>query len=335
MLVVWDRMRATDSMNLAPPQENGFNMTVYFQSKTYLLHDTGTHPESPARLRKVMDRLSMEEIPSLVMFDKLRKGTDEELLRVHTPEYLQELKRFCDAGGGRIETDTVVSKTSYDVARYAAGCVVEAVNQVMEGQAQRAFCAIRPPGHHALADQAMGFCLLNNVAIAARHAVIHHRLNRVLIVDWDVHHGNGTQDIFYEDEQVHFFSAHRFPFYPGSGAAEETGAGKGSGTIWNLPLPFGISRDDYFSRFEHVLISAARKCRPELILISAGFDAHKDDPIGSLGLESDDFGKLTQLVLNVANEYCGGRVVSILEGGYNPEKLAESVVSHLRILGDA
>jgi len=309
-------------------------MTVLYQSQTFLLHDTGAHPENPARLKKVMDRVSTEGISNLFILENLKKGTNEELLRVHTPEYLQELKRFCDAGGGRIEADTVVSLQSYEVASSAAGCAVEAVNQVIEGQPQRAFCAIRPPGHHALADRAMGFCLLNNVAIAARHAIVQHQLNRVLIVDWDVHHGNGTQDIFYEDEQVHFYSAHRAPFYPGTGAVEETGSGKGLGTTWNLPLAFGISRAEYFSQFERILIEAARRCRPELILISAGFDAHKDDPIGSLGLESDDFGTLTQMVINVANEYCGGRIVSLLEGGYNPEKLAESVVSHLRILSE-
>ena len=175
----------------------------------------------------------------------------------------------------------------------------------------------------------MEFCLLNHVAIAARHAVVQHQLNRVLIVDWDVHHGNGTQDIFYEDEQIHYFSAHRAHFYPSTGSLDETGAGKGLGTIWNLPVDYGISRRAYFSQFERILIDAAYRCRPELILISAGFDAHKDDPIGSLGLESDDFGALTQMVINVANEYCDGKVVSLLEGGYNPEKLAESVVIHL------
>ena len=310
-------------------------MTVFFQSETFLLHDTGAHPESSVRLKKVMDRILTEDITDLLIFDKQIKATSQEILRVHSSDYLQDLKQFCDGGGGRMETDTVVSSESYEVACYAAGFAVEAVNQVIEGQTQRAFCAIRPPGHHALADQAMGFCLLNHVAIAARHAIAQHQLNRVLIVDWDVHHGNGTQDIFYEDEQVHYFSAHRAHFYPSSGTAEETGAGKGLGTIWNLPLDYGISREEYFSKFEGVLINAAHRCRPELILISAGFDAHMDDPIGSLGLESDDFGTLTQMVLNVANEYCAGRVVSLLEGGYNPEKLAESVVSHLNKLSKA
>ncbi|QDT43800.1 Histone deacetylase-like amidohydrolase [Gimesia alba] len=307
-------------------------MADFFQSPTFLLHETGEHPENSVRLKKIKERVATEKITNLQSVVQWDTGTRQQILRVHTADYLRELKQYCAEGGGRIETDTVVCLESYDVATYAAGCAVTAVNEVLGKKTKRAFCAVRPPGHHALPDQAMGFCLLNNVAIAARHAIKQHQLNRVLIVDWDVHHGNGTQDIFYKDGQVYFFSAHRFPFYPGTGTAAETGAGDGLGTIWNLPLAFGISRKDYFAKFERMLLDAARKCRPELILISAGFDAHKDDPIGSLGLETEDFGKLTQLVLNVANEYCDGKVVSLLEGGYNPEKLAESVVSHLKVL---
>lgn len=308
-------------------------MVLVLSNNTLSLHNTGNHPENSKRLERVQESISHENIANLFFRENLREASNEEILRVHSPGYLQHLKQFCEEGGGRIETDTVVSKSSYTVARSAAGCSVEAIDQVITGQAKRAFCAIRPPGHHALSDQAMGFCLLNHVAIAARHALEHHHLQRILIVDWDVHHGNGTQDIFYEDEGVHFFSVHRAPFYPGTGSVEETGTSKGLGTTWNLPLAFGVSRVDYFSQFEQLLNAAASRCRPELILISSGFDAHKEDPIGSLELETDDFGELTQLVLNVANEYCEGRVVSLLEGGYNPDKLAESVISHLNVLG--
>lgn len=310
-------------------------MTVFFQSQFFLQHETGNHPECSDRLKSIFDLLSTQKISDLKRIDNQRNATIHELQLVHSPEYLNEIKQFCTEGGGRVESDTVVSLHSYEVACHAAGCALEAVKQVLEGHTQRAFCAIRPPGHHALVDQAMGFCLLNNVAIAARHAIEQYQLRRVLIVDWDVHHGNGTQDIFYEDENIHFFSVHRAPFYPGTGAANETGVGKGLGTVWNLPLSFGVFRDDYFSRFERMLVDAAQRCRPELILISAGFDAHREDPVGSLGLESDDFGELTRIVLNTANEYCEGRVVSLLEGGYNPQKLAESTASHLTALSDA
>ncbi|WP_417386958.1 histone deacetylase [Gimesia sp.] len=309
-------------------------MTVYFQSNTFLKHETGAHPECGLRLETVMNQVSAATIPNLVIMNDPQVGTGEEILRVHPETYLNDLQAFSAAGGGRIESDTVMSADSYEVARYAAGCAVEAVDRVIKGQAKQVFCASRPPGHHALSDRAMGFCLLNNVAIAARHAVDFHGLNRVLIVDWDVHHGNGTQDIFYEEESVYFFSAHRHPFYPGTGLGHETGSGAGQGTIWNLPLAFGISRQDYLSQFERMLADAAASCRPELILISAGFDAHKEDPIGSLGLETEDFGALTQLVKEVASDYCEGRIVSLLEGGYHPQRLAESVVCHLNSLSN-
>ncbi|QDT28517.1 Histone deacetylase-like amidohydrolase [Gimesia panareensis] len=310
-------------------------MTVFYQSKTFLQHETGAHPENPQRLRAVMDEVAAEQIASLTVENDPAVKNGQEIERVHTAAYLKSVAYFCAEGGGRIETDTVVCPRSFEVARYAAGCAVKAVDQVVQGKVKRVFCAVRPPGHHALSNQAMGFCLINNIAVAARHAIVHHQLNRVLIVDWDVHHGNGTQDIFYEEDQVYFFSAHRHPFYPGTGMGEETGVGKGLGTIWNLPLAFGISREKYFQEFERMLLQAAEKCKPELVLISAGFDAHKDDPIGSLGLETEDFGRLTRLVAGVADQYCQGRIISLLEGGYNPQKLAESVVCHLKELGTA
>jgi acetoin utilization deacetylase AcuC-like enzyme len=180
----------------------------------------------------------------------------------------------------------------------------------------------------------MGFCLLNNVAIAAAHARAAHRLDLVLIVDWDVHHGNGTQDIFYADGQVSFFSAHRFPFYPGTGDTDETGTGAGLGAIFNLPVEFGTSRDDYKKAFAAMLEDAARRSRPQLILLSAGFDAHREDPVGNLGLESEDFADLTRMITAVADQHCGGKIVSLLEGGYNVERLAESVELHAVALAD-
>jgi len=208
------------------------------------------------------------------------------------------------------------------------------VTRVVRGDRQRALCLVRPPGHHALAGNPMGFCLFNNVAAGARVAIDEFELQRVLIVDWDVHHGNGTQATFWEDSQVAFFSAHRYPFYPGTGAADETGAGEGLGTTCNLPIRFGISRKDYVAGVRAQLERFADKIEPQLVFISAGFDSHRADPIGSLGLEREDFAPLTQLVLDIANTHADGRVVSVLEGGYNPSALTECVTIHLRELLD-
>ncbi len=239
------------------------------------------------------------------------------------------VQAFCEGGGGRIESDTVCSERSFDAARLAAGATCDAVGQVLEGHDKQALCLVRPPGHHALPAEPMGFCLLNNVAIAARWAVRKYDVNRVLVVDWDVHHGNGTQAIFWEDPQVGFLSIHRWPFYPGTGRADETGTGDALGTKVNLPTEFGTARKVYLDRFHSGLESLAKKMKPELVLISAGFDAHADDPVGSLGLETEDFAALTQSVLDVADAYAGGRVISVLEGGYNTGILAGCVALHL------
>jgi acetoin utilization deacetylase AcuC-like enzyme len=252
-----------------------------------------------------------------------------ELERVHDPHYVEHLQRYAAAGGGQIEADTVLSERSYEVARLAAGAACDAVRRVVAGEDQTALCLVRPPGHHARPHDPMGFCLFNNVAVAARAALAEQQLDRVLVVDWDVHHGNGTQEMFWEDGRVGFLSIHRWPFYPGTGDADETGAGRGLGWIANEPVEFGTPRALFHDRFERALLSLAAKVRPQLVLISAGFDAHREDPVGSLGLEVEDFARLTQTVLAVAREHAGGRVVSLLEGGYNPARLAESVETHL------
>jgi acetoin utilization deacetylase AcuC-like enzyme len=312
-------------------------MTILFADPLFLDHDTGQHPEKADRLRSVAARLKETQLDKACAAGKVVAASREQLLRVHTADHIDRVEKFCHDGGGRIEADTVCSRRSFEVAVQAAGAACAAVDAVLHADAKdrRAFCLIRPPGHHALVSEPMGFCLFNNVAIAARQAQAAHGLRRVLIVDWDVHHGNGTQDIFYEDGEVHFFSAHRSPFYPGTGDANETGKGKGLGTIFNLPLKFGTPRREYLARFETMLVDAAKRCRPELVLISAGFDAHTNDPIGSLGLESEDFTTLSKLVLSVAKEHCGGRVVSLLEGGYNVTALAECVALHLSELNAA
>ncbi len=307
-------------------------MTLLYRDDRFLLHQTGSHPECAERLRAIHARLDQSGLLKRCTLQHVMSAADDDILRVHLARHLNHVREFAAAGGGRIEVDTVMSSESADVAMLAVGAAVDAVSRVVNGSDSTALCLVRPPGHHALPDGPMGFCLFGNAAIAARTAVQRFGLDRVLVIDWDVHHGNGTQDVFYEDEQVGFFSAHRFPFYPGTGRKSETGRGSGLGTTFNLPLEFGISRLDYLSAFENMLTRAADSIKPDLIIVSAGFDAHADDPVGSLGLETEDFQTLTELVLQVADTHCGGRLVSILEGGYNVDRLAGCVEVHLETL---
>jgi acetoin utilization deacetylase AcuC-like enzyme len=295
-------------------------------------HETGAHPECPDRVRSIRAHLQATGLDQRCRPETIRAATSEELQRIHPAGYVQAIQRTAQHGGGRLDPDTVVSPASYEVAVAAAGTACAAVDLVMQGDVRRALCLVRPPGHHALEQRAMGFCLFNNAAVATAHAREVHGVDRVLIVDWDVHHGNGTQDIFYFDGQVNFLSAHRYPFYPGTGAADETGSGPGLGATVNLPLRFGISRRNYIGVFTRAVEELADRCRPQLVLISAGFDPHALDPIGSLGLECEDFSELTRIVLNVARQHAGGRVISLLEGGYNLDALAESVGCHLTTL---
>ena len=307
-------------------------MTLLYYDRRFLDHDAGPHPESPLRLEHIERRLDSSRLAERCTRPEWQPAGAAEILAVHDADYVRSLDLLARRGGGRIDADTVVSPESFDVARYAAGAACDAVRRVVRGEAQNALCLVRPPGHHAVADQAMGFCLLNHVAIAAKLAIDELQLERVLVVDWDVHHGNGTQDIFYDDPQVAYFSAHRWPFYPGTGAADETGRGAGLGTTKNLPFAFGTPRWDYLARFSEELTKFAASMQPRLVLISAGFDAHAADPIGSLGLETEDFGELSELVQAVADDYADGRIVSVLEGGYNPPVLAACVALHLEHL---
>lgn len=306
-------------------------MLLYYDP-AFLEHETGAHPERPLRLIEVIDHLEHAGLVAKCTRPAWRPVAMERLARVHDLKYAEAVAEFARRGGGQIESDTVVSPASYDVALLAAGAVCDAVERVVRGEEARALCLVRPPGHHALQAETMGFCLFNNIAIGARTAVAELGVNRVLVVDWDVHHGNGTQDTFWRDEQVGFFSAHRWPFYPGTGRASETGAGVGLGTTMNLPVEFGTPRRDYLDRFRGALEAFASRIRPELVLISAGFDSHRTDPIGSLGLETEDFETLTKIVLDIAAAFAGGKVVSVLEGGYNPQALAESVEFHLAVM---
>ena len=247
---------------------------------------------------------------------------------------VRRARKVAEEGGGMLDADTVILRESYKVALAAAGAFTIAVDDVRNGIDKNALCLVRPPGHHATPNHSMGFCQFNNIAVAADHARRVHGLSRLLIVDWDVHHGNGTQDIFFADPSVFFFSIHRYGmgFYPGTGAADETGKGKGLGTTLNAPIRYGTSPQAYGAHFTAALESAADAIKPELVLLSAGFDAHRRDPIGSLDLDAEDFAVMTRKVLEVADTHAGGRLVSCLEGGYNVDALAESVEAHLKEL---
>lgn len=304
-------------------------MTLVYHDPRFLEHATGSHPEKPSRLVAIDRRLRETGFDRRATRPQFAPISIERLARVHDAGYIEQVRDFVARGGGSIEADTVVSPESFDVALLAAGAVADAVERVIWVEDTTALCLVRPPGHHARPAAAMGFCLFDNVAVGARLALDELGLDRVLIIDWDVHHGNGTQEIFWRDEQVGFFSVHRWPFYPGTGDVNETGEGPALGTKLNLPLEFGTPRREYIDRFTSAVTELANRIRPQLILLSAGFDSHRTDPIGSLGLETEDFAALTDIVRDVAAAHCGGRIVSVLEGGYNPPVLAECVVLHL------
>jgi len=307
-------------------------VTLLYTDPLFREHITGSHPEHPRRLAAIVAHLDGLGLSKQCTLPHWRPASSEQLERVHDPHYVEHIQRYAAAGGGHIEADTVLSPRSYEVATLAAGAACDAVHRVLAAEDSNALCLVRPPGHHARPHDAMGFCLFNSVAVAARSALAQHDLDRVLIVDWDVHHGNGTQEMFWDDGRVAFLSIHRWPFYPGTGDSDEIGSGRGLGWIRNVPVEFGTPRQSFHDQFERALADLAAKVRPQLILVSAGFDAHREDPIGSLELETEDFTNLTKTVLAVADEYAGGRTVSLLEGGYNPQRLAESVEAHLSVL---
>jgi acetoin utilization deacetylase AcuC-like enzyme len=307
-------------------------MTLLYYDPIFLAHETGPHPERAERLRRIVGTLQERKLWERCRLQTCEPASPEQVERVHDADYLEALARYAERGGGRIEVDTIVSPRSYEAARRAAGAACDAVRRVIGGEADNALCLVRPPGHHALRQAPMGFCLINSVAVAARAAVEEHGLERVLIVDWDVHHGNGTQSAFWEDPRVSFFSIHRAPFYPYTGDSGETGSGPGLGTTLNLPVEFGTARREYLAAFSAVLARFAAKTRPQLVLVSAGFDTHRLDPIGSLGLETEDFIPLTQTVLGIAGEYAQGRLVSLLEGGYNVDVVGDCAAVHLEEL---
>jgi acetoin utilization deacetylase AcuC-like enzyme len=300
----------------------------------YLGHDMGAgHPESPNRLRAIMQHLEQSGTAARLTMIAPREAEDEWIMQIHRPAYLSMLKTNAPASGRlSLDSDTSMSPGSLTAAYLAAGGALAAVDAIMNKQVEHVFCAVRPPGHHAEAGRAMGFCLFNNVAIAARYVQKKYGLKRVLIVDWDVHHGNGTQHSFEDDPSVLFFSTHQFPHYPGTGRESERGRGAGEGFTINVPMEAGEGDEEYRFVFQKSLVPVADAFKPEFVIISAGFDAHKDDPLASMGLTEEGYADLTGIVAGIAKRHAEGRIFSSLEGGYNLTALAASVDSHIQAL---
>ncbi len=303
----------------------------FLYDEIYLKHFTGRqHPEASDRLVAIHDAVKKGNWYKDLCLLKSDAADIETVSLVHDKEYIETVKRECEAGFPQLSTgDTAISKESYSVALHAAGGVLRAVDMVMEGTAKNAFCAVRPPGHHASRMRGMGFCIFNHVAIAARYAQKRYNIDRVLIADCDVHHGNGTQDIFYEDDTVFFMSTHQSPWYPGTGKREEVGKGQGRGFTMNRPFPAGAGNKEIIGVFANELLPAAQIFRPDLTLISAGFDSRIGDPLGRFRIDDEGFRELTRIMLEIANINGSGKLVSILEGGYNLNGLALSVHAHV------
>jgi acetoin utilization deacetylase AcuC-like enzyme len=306
--------------------------TALISSPIFQHHATGRHAENPARA-KVLHQLVLEllKMPEYSLIEP-EAAQLEQITAVHKSRYVAELERFCKRGGGQLDLNTTVSEESFEVALKAAGGLIQAVDAIIGGAAANAFAVVRPPGHHAVPQGSLGFCLFNNVAIAAKYLIEKHQLERILIIDWDVHHGNGTQDIFYDDARVLFFSTHQSPLYPGTGDVYEVGEAKGDGYNVNVPLPGSAGDDVMLQVYEAVLEPLVSRYKPQFILVSAGYDGHWRDPIGRLNITSNGYARLTRRVLDLAATFCDGRLAFALEGGYDLTGLAVSVAKTLETL---
>jgi acetoin utilization deacetylase AcuC-like enzyme len=307
------------------------NALGFIYHPDYLNHDTGIgHPERKQRLETLVQHLLGTPLWNKMSHLRPSPAPLEWVHKVHPERYTSMIKSRCLNGEQVLDAgDTHACKDSYDIALLAAGGVLQAVDEILSGNLKNVFCAVRPPGHHAETSAVMGFCLLNNIAIGARYAQQKYGVGRVAILDWDVHHGNGTQEIFYRDDTVLYISLHQYPFYPGTGAASERGAGKGEGFTLNCPMSAGSTEKEYLVAFREQIIPSLHKFQPELFMISAGFDAHKDDPLANINLTEESFAAMTEMAIEISAKYCNGRIISVLEGGYNLQALAKSVEAHL------
>jgi len=302
--------------------------TLFYYDPIFLEHDTGIHPERPDRLSSVLSFLEHKYGDTLAV-EKPRRARIEQAAFVHHILYLESVDLICRRGGGFLDGDTPVSPKSFEAALYSAGAVLDCADALVSGKTQSAFALVRPPGHHARPSNGMGFCIINNIAVAAKYLIKEHNLDRILIVDIDVHHGNGTQEFFYEDSKVYFFSMHRYPFYPGTGSENETGSGKGEGYTLNLPVKYGNAPEETVEQFSTALSLACEKHSPQMMLVSAGFDAFKDDPVGGLGLSIEHYTKIAQIIRDKADEFCEGGVLSSLEGGYSLSGLPQCLSAYV------
>jgi len=297
----------------------------YVYNPIYLKHDTGQHVEVAARLEAIISHLEKTGLKKQLTLIEPRPASVEEIALVHRREYIKEIEEKAASGGGWLDPDTVMSAGSYEAALYAAGGLIRAVEAVMGGKVSSAFALVRPPGHHATPGQAKGFCLFNNIAIATKYALDKYKLERILIIDFDVHHGNGTQDAFYDNPQVMYISTHEYPFYPGTGDIFESGSGAAVGTNINIPLSASCGDAEYLKVFEQIIAPAGRRFKPQLILVSAGYDLHWADPLAMMQVSVTGLGQMVEIIKGLADELCSGRLALTLEGGYNLDALATSV----------
>ena len=311
------------------------NKTGYISDPFYLKHKNEPHPENPGRLNAIQKNIESSKYYNNLTLIQPRKATVEDIAKVHGTGYIRSVEDSCRNGVRNLDADTVISSDSYQAALLSAGAGVEAGDKILEGTVNNAFCAVRPPGHHAEQNKAMGFCLFNNVGVIARYAQDVKNIQKIFIFDWDVHHGNGTQHSFYKDSSIYYSSIHQYPFYPGTGGVDETGTGDGLGSNLNLPMQAYSCDADYINAIEHKLIPVIQKFNPDLIIISAGFDAHENDPLAQINLSTDCYGKMTQKLMEIANDVCNGRILSMLEGGYDYSALADSVQLHVETLSSS